>query len=230
MSDYSLRHPLPAVSDGLRASYGGSQRLSHSSTVKGAGCGLVAACDLFRYLNDHHANCHCELFDDLEVGAPLDIKNYNRLLDRLRGYFPIIPRLGINGVMLSLGINGFFLRYSYPYIAVWGVSPRNLWTRIGQMLTEDIPVIISVGPNFPLIWQKHKTNLYAERAGDIKKVSSVKAHFMTVTGMDDKWLTLSSWGRKYYIDRREYEQYVSKHSGSFASNIVYIRKIKSETE
>jgi len=98
------------------------------------------------------------------------------------------------------------------------------------MLSEDIPVIISVGPNFPLVWQKHKADLYAERAGEIRKVSSVKAHFMTVTGMDDQWLSLSSWGRKYYMDRKEYEQYVSKHSGSFASNIVYIRKINSETE
>lgn len=230
MHGYSLRYPLPAVVNGARTSYGGSQRLSHSSTIRSAGCGLVAACDLFRYLNDHHARCHCELFDDLVTGEALDIKNYNRLLDRLKSYFPIIPRLGINGVMLSLGINAFFLRYGYPYVAVWCVSPRNLWERVARMLSEDIPVIISVGPNFPLVWQKHKADLYAERAGEIRKVSSVKAHFMTVTGMDDQWLSLSSWGRKYYMDRKEYEQYVSKHSGSFASNIVYIRKINSETE
>lgn len=223
MSEYSLRHPLPAVLTGNRSSYGGSQRLSHSSIVKGAGCGLVAACDLFRYLNDHNPRCHCELYDDLELGAPLDVKNYNRLLDNLRAYFPIIPKLGINGVILSLGINAFFLRYGYPYIALWGVSPRNLWERIREMLCADIPVIISVGPNFPLVWQKNKTTLYAERSGDIRKVSSVRAHFMTVTGMDDKWLILSSWGRKYYMDRNEYKEYVSKHSGCFASNIVYIK-------
>ena len=230
MALYSLRYSLPAVTNGLRASYGGNQQLSHSSTIKGAGCGLVAACDLFRYLNDHHPGCHCELFDDLVAGEPLYIKNYNRILDMLRGYFPIIPKFGINGIMLSLGINAFFLRHGYPYMAAWCVSPRNLWARIERMLREDIPVIISVGPNFPLVWQKHKANLYAERAGDIRRVSSAKAHFMTVTAIDDKWLTLSSWGRKYYMSRSEYEQYVSMHSGSFASNIVYIRKIKSETE
>lgn len=231
MSEYKLRHPLPSVQTGHRVSYGGSQQLSHNSTLKGAGCGLVAACDLFRYLNDHHQNCRSDIFAALQPGEALDIKNYNRLLDKIRIYFPIMPKLGINGVMLTLGINAFFLRYNYPLTAIWGVSPRNLWERIEEMLSQDIPVIISVGPNFPLIWQKHKTNLYAERNGDIRKVSSVRAHFMTVTGLDDKWLVLSSWGRKYYIDRDEYRQYVSKHSGSFASNIVYIKsKYKSETE
>lgn len=223
MGEYCLQHPLPAVQNRANSSYGGSQRLSHSSTIRGAGCGLVAACDLFRYLNDYNSLCHCQLFDDLEKGAALDEKNYNRLLDNIRIFFPIMPRLGINGIMLSLGINAFFLRYGYPYIAVWGVRPQMLWSRIEEMLSDDIPVIISVGPNFPLIWQKHKTNLYADRSGEIKKVSSVRAHFMTVTGINDKWLILSSWGRKYYIDKEEYRQYVSRHSGSFASNIVYIK-------
>lgn len=223
MHEHSLRHPLLSVVNGIHSSYGGSQRLSHSNTIKGAGCGLVAVCDLFKYLNDFHPDCSCEIFDDLQPGEAIDVRNYNRLLDKLRSYFPIIPKLGINGVMLSLGINAFFLHYGYPYVAVWGVSPKNLWLRIAEMLDRDIPVIIGVGPNFPLIWQKHKTNLYAERAGDIRKVSSVKSHFMTVTGMDEKWLILSSWGRKYYIDRNEYREYVSKHSGSFASNIVYIK-------
>lgn len=223
IKEYKLLHPLPAVFRTGRNSYGGSQQLSHSNTLKGAGCGLVAACDLFRYLNDYHCGCHCEIFDDLHPGEAIDIRNYNRLLDRLRGYFPIIPKLGINGLMLSLGINAFFLRYGYPYIAIWGVSPRNLWPRIEEMLSKDIPVIIGVGPNFPLIWQKHKANLYADRAGEIKKVSSVRAHFMTVAAIDEKWLTLSSWGRKYYIAKDEYKEYVSKHSGSFASNIVYIK-------
>lgn len=223
IGEYKLLSPLPAVENKSVISYGGSQRLSHSSTLKGAGCGLVAACDLLRYLHDYHPGCSCELFYELEKGTAVDVRNYNRLLDNIRCYFPIIPKLGINGVMLCLGINAFFLRYKYPYFAVWGINLKNLWSRIEEMLSKDIPVIIGVGPNFPLIWQKHKTNLYADRAGEIKKVSAVKAHFMTVTAIDEKWLTLSSWGRKYYISRDEYKDYILRHSGSFASNIVYIK-------
>lgn len=132
--------------------------------------------------------------------------------------------------MLSLGINAFFLRYGYPYHALWGLGLRNVWGKIKKMLDADIPVIISVGPNFPLIWQKHKTDLYIERAGDMRKVSSVKAHFMTLTAIDKEWMTLSSWGRKYYIKCTDYAEYVRRHSGSFASNIVYIKKNKSGTE
>jgi AraC-like DNA-binding protein len=52
--------------NGIHSSCGGSQRLSHSNTIKSAGCGLVAVCDLFRYLNDYHPDCSCEIFDDLQ--------------------------------------------------------------------------------------------------------------------------------------------------------------------
>lgn len=219
-----LQNPLPAVLNNGRISYGGSQRLSHSSTIRSSGCGLIAACDLLRYLHLHHSDCCSELFHGLDDNC-IDVPNYNRLLDNLRSYFPLIPKLGINGLMLTLGINAFFLRNGYPYAAVWGLGLKGMWSRIENMLDADIPVIISVGPNFPLIWQKYKTNLYVERAGDMRKASSVKAHFMTVTALNDQWMTLSSWGRKYYISRDEYSQYVRRHSGSYASNIVYIKKI-----
>ena len=47
---------------------------------------------------------------------------------------------------------------------------------------------------------------------------------MTVTGMDEDWLCVSSWGNRYYISREEYRRYVRRHSSYLFSNIVYLDK------
>ena len=46
-----------------------------------------------------------------------------------------------------------------------------------------------------------------------------------MTGIDEKCLKISSWGREYYIDREEYMSYIRRHSGSLVSNIVKIRSV-----
>jgi len=80
-------------------------------------------------------------------------------------------------------------------------------------------------PNFPFIWGKGKAILYTRNnAGEFKAASGVKAHFITVTGIDSEWLEISSWGRRYYLNRRNYEEYVSKHSAALVSNILYIKR------
>ena len=54
---------------------------------------------------------------------------------------------------------------------------------------------------------------------------STKAHFVTITGMDEEWLRISSWGKEYFINRREYDDYVKTHSTWLVSNIGLVRRI-----
>ena len=93
------------------------------------------------------------------------------------------------------------------------------------MLERDLPVVISVGPNLPLIWQRHKLRFYIKTpSGSYLPGPQTLAHYVTVTGMDEEWLRVSSWGRMYYINRREYLLYVKEHSAKLVSNILVIRK------
>jgi len=217
-----LRNNYISVANIAKASYGGSQMRSEKPVIKRCGCGLIAACDLLLYLHRHHKDCNSDLFEGLTVDEAVPISAYNALLDKLSPLFPIIPPFGISGPLLVLGLNIFFRQNHYPYKALWAMNETALWRRTKYMLEQDFPVIISVGQNLPFIWQKHKLNLYVERGGQKIKASSVKAHFMTATAIDDEWLCVSSWGRKYYINIKEYDSYVREHSSTLINNIVYI--------
>jgi len=225
LGEHKLKHEITSVLKSGRTTYGGSQKLSKNKIFQSSGCGLVAACDLFMYMHRHLEGCSSNLFAHLPSSGTVDIEEYNNLLNSLSYYFPLIPNYGINGLMLTLGINSFFIRHSFPYIAVWGIRTDKLWERIEKMLSQDIPVIISVGPNLSLSPDKYKAKMYsADRNGELRESVKVSAHYMTVTAIDDQWLTVSSWGRKYFISRSDYRIYVKHHSASLFSNIVYITR------
>ncbi len=217
---------ISIVRDG-KLSYGGSQLYSDSEAIKKCGCGVVAAADTLLYISRFH--CPCDCFPDavaLNTDSPVPLPEYNRLLTWLTPrYFQIIPPFGINGLMLVLGLNRLFSASKIPYRAIWAMSGEKLWVRIWEMLEADLPVILSVGPNFPLVWEKNRLNFYRKiNEEKYTRAVSAKAHFVTVTGMDDKWLRISSWGEEYYIERGEYCAYALEHSTSILSNIVLIEK------
>ena len=45
-----------------------------------------------------------------------------------------------------------------------------------------------------------------------------------VYGIDEQWLRISSWGREYYINRKEYERYTKENSSFAFSNLIYLRR------
>ena len=201
--------------------------VSASKTMREVGCGVIAALDLLLYLDRVHLGGRCEMFASALEDGGIDEKEYDQLARSLsRRFFPIIPKLGINGLMLAAGLNAFFRRYGFPFRASWGIGSSRMIEKIADMLSRDIPVILSIGPNFPLFWQKNELNFYAfTPGGEMRHACSIKSHYVTVTGMDDSRFRISSWGREYYIDRQEYFSYIRHHSGSLVSNIVYIRSV-----
>ena len=219
-----IKNDYISVDDGQRRSYGGNQMASDWRTMREVGCGVIAALDLLLYLCRYHG-CSCGFFAEAAEDGSIDEHEYDALAQKLsRRFFPMIPKLGINGLMLAAGLNRFFRHYNLPYRAVWGIGRGRLFDEIADMLARNIPVILSVGPNFPLFWQKHELSFYASRPdGSFFRACGIKAHYVTVTGIDEKRLRISSWGREYYIDRGEYMDYIRRRSGSVVSNIVKIR-------
>ena len=195
-------------------SYGGSQMWSESKVIRTCACGPVAALDTLLYLRG-------------QQNAPFSAEEYNQELTRLcRFPFPLLYPVGINGVMLAAGMNALLLKYKLPYRAFWAFSGIRFWTRVEEMLSRDIPVIFSVGPNFPAVWKKNRLRFYRRRPdGSYVPVNSTRSHYVTATGMDEHWLRISSWGNEYYINRSEYDEYVKKHSASLVSNVLMLHRI-----
>lgn len=224
----SLQHPYIAVARDGHRSYGGGQQYSDNNMIRRCGCGIIAATDTLLYLQRYHNHGQIPLLDDCLQEGPLPVSVYHELIFQMRRqYFPLIPYLGVNGLMLAAGMQRFFRHYDLPWNCHWCFSHRELWGRIESMLKEDLPVIMSVGPNFPLIWQNEKACFYVKLPdGTFRPSSGARAHYFTVTGMNDSWLRISSWGRRYYLNRQEFEHYARQHSSPVVSNILYIERKK----
>ena len=227
----ALRHPFPKIADESTLFYGGNQGKFEKRYVQQGGCGLVGAANLIYYLA---AQGICGRRADLpaqmqpECVVPLDA--FNRSCEHLRRRFlPVLPRLGMNGFSLVLGLNLYFLRYGLPYRAFWGIRGKKLWKRAAEMLRQDLPVIFSVGPNFPKLWGKEKVTFYQRLPdGSYRPAAATLAHYVTITALDEDYAKISSWGREYYVSRREYEDYVHRHSAYLVSNVAVIRKKKQK--
>lgn len=221
-----LMHSYPAVAGTGGGSFGGNQRASSDPVMQRCGCGVVAAADLLLYLHFWHEDCYFSPLRSVRAEQPLRQEQYDKLLARLRQkYIPLVHPFGTNGFTLAAGLNRFFKRCAVPCRACWGVPSALFWETMEQMLEEDIPVILSVGMNFPKVWEKKTLNFY-HASGEMPTVSNrVRAHFVVVTGLDKEWMEISTWGKLRYIRRTEYETFRRQHSGTLLSNLLYVRKI-----
>ena len=222
----SLQHPYIAVSTGKGESYGGGQQYSDNAMVRRCGCGIIAAADLLLYLSRWHLQEPPAVLRELLRNDPLPFSEYYAwILWMNRHYFPMIPYAGINGLMLMAGMEKFSRDYRLPYTARWCFASHKLWNKMEDMLRQDIPAILAVGPNFPIIWGNKRVRFYIKAPdGRYVPASGAKAHYFTVTGIDDSWLRISSWGRMYFLNRWEYLDYVRKYSSSVASNMLFVER------
>ncbi len=206
-----LKTPYLKIETKDTMAYGGNQSWFPYKFLKKTGCGVIGAADTLLHLNGKEQLTEAEYMD------------FAKML--WRKFLPVIPGFGMNGLTLMIGINRYFQKNGMPYRARWRISGRKMFSRIDRMLADDIPVILAVGPNFPFVWKKEKLTFYT-KINDEKYIPAVKtkAHFVTVTGRDGAWLQISSWGEKYYIDIREYREYVKRYSSPLVSNIIYIAK------
>lgn len=208
-----LKHSFLQVETKREKSFGGNQNWFPYKFLKKSGCGVISAANVLMHLRGKRQ------VSELEY---LDFAKY-----MWKYYLPVIPGFGMNGLTLMMGLNRYFLKKKLPYKAGWKISGKKLLSRIDEMLTQDIPVILSVGPNFPKFWGKEQLSFY-KRTEDGKYLAAVKtrAHYVTVTGREGQWLQISSWGKEYYMNLREYQNYVKTYSSYLVSNIICITQKK----
>lgn len=225
MNTERLRYPYIAVMKDGQLSYGGNQEWGKSLVLKKYGCGAVAGTDVLLYLSLHKEYCRANEFQGQNENGIFEEAPYMELVNTMKKrYFPLILGFGMTGWQLAAGCNRCFRRNRIPLKASFGVFRKNIWNRLHAMLSHDIPVVLSVGSNVPIPSKKYKLAFYEKREGTYREACKTAAHYVTVTGMDAQWLRISSWGKEYYISRREYMDYVKKHSSFLVSNILYIRK------
>lgn len=219
-------HYITHISDG-RHLYGGNQTLMKNKRTRQCGCGVIAALDTLIYLHLYHDGCNCSDYAAIKNSyVPHD--EYEKLAEKLQNkYLPLIPHFGTNGIMLAAGINAFMKKHNYPYKASYGTEKGQLFRAVERMISEDLPVILLIGASFPEVWVKDPLNLYVKfEDGTMKKACAVDGHFVCITGIDDEWLSVSSWGRQYFISREELIHHTKSHSIELFNTIIQLRPRK----
>ena len=216
-----LKHPHVSVRKDGVASYGGNQRWLDQNYMKRSACGVIACTDLLLYLHRYRPGCRMELFREDPGEGPVPEELYKYWVRQVqKRYLPVIPNVGTIGVEVAVALNRCFKTNGVSLHARWGVGKERLWSSIAAMLENDIPVILTVGANFPVPLKLHKLSFYRE--GQTAPACSTSAHFVTVTGMDGERLRISSWGREYYIDRQEFWDYARRYSTFALSSIMWV--------
>ena len=239
-----LRHPYIHVEleDG-RLSYGGDQAWLSTAEERSFGCGLIAAADILRYLRvkeeektgslreENHANM--DRNEDQHAAKSKNRLTQEEYLEDIRVLsrdFKIRGPLGITGFGLARRMNRIFRREKLPYRAKWSIGRKRFEKRLSEMLSRDIPVLLSVGPGF--FHRNERLPMYHITDG-FTKVNSMHDHYVTVTGCLElgaagenspagKWLRISSWGGEYYVNYIEYMEHVRKYDNFLFSSLLYI--------
>ncbi len=222
-----LKNSFITIDAGGRKLYGGDQGSLGSKAMTRCGCGLIAALNMLLYLHINYCEYRTDFFGD-KSDPELSMEEFVRFSFLLRKKFiPLFYPFGLNGLTLSWCINRYFRKYRLSLRCRWAVRKKRRFEAAEEMLFTDIPVILSIGPNFPFLPGRKELALYRDLGtSHLVRSASVNAHYVTITAMNKKQLRVSSWGKEYYINREEFESYSHKRSWSFLSNIVYVREKK----
>lgn len=224
-----LRHTYLAVKTQADKSFGGNQNWATGYMMRKYGCGVVAMGDVLIYLGIHRLPCNTDLlYGMLREDGCLSYPRYERYLRKMnKRYLGIIPGFGVPNFQLARAMNRYFRHYRIDLRARWCLSSGKILERIQDSLSKDYPVILAIGQNIPF-WRKKKLTLYRQENGVYLPATETKAHYVVVTGMENGYLQISSWGKEYFISWKEYQEYGKKYSSFWASNICLIQEKKGK--
>ena len=224
-----LRHTYLAVKTQADKSFGGNQNWATGYMMRKYGCGVVAMGDVLIYLGIHRLPCNTDLlYGMLREDGRLSYPRYERYLRKMnKRYLGIIPGFGVPNFQLARAMNRYFRHYRIDLRARWCLSSGKMLERIQDSLSKDYPVILAIGQNIPF-WRKKKLTLYRQENGVYLPATETKAHYVVVTGMENGYLQISSWGKEYFISWKEYQEYGKKYSSFWASNICLIQEKKGK--
>lgn len=222
-------------------SYGGNQnwfsmdkRLSRDYSIHKWGCGIIAIGDLFLYLAKSNRMYATDASVLARYARPvLDWEDYMRYIYYIyQSFAPIMPGSGMNGFALASAVRHYCIKYRIPMTIAWKgfLNEENMLRVMRKMLQENLPVILSIGPNTPLVFRGKGIPFYtmSDRQELIpSNNSAVHKHFVVVTGILGRkhrqiLLRISSWGTEYYIDYQELRDYIAEEGDSLTSSLLYL--------
>ena len=216
----SLKGPYVNVAD---INYGGSQNFFkerkgplNKMKVLG-GCGIVALADTFAYL-EHRTEFKTK--------------------EQYMGYF---NRVALTALWLPAASGMTFIHEELafmfrlivrrlPYVAFWGFSRKKLYSRIREMLVNDIPVILCIPRTYG---GRKKDRLpfyrYDKESGKMKYIESTSGHFVVVTGLykheGKLCMKISSWGWSYIMYYDDYMRFLKTHICGLLGNIMVVHRV-----
>jgi hypothetical protein len=248
---------VPVIKDSLTC-YGGSQMwfpetnwYSKDYILRNYGCGTIAAADMFLYLAQQNDKLQtpitASVLKDTGLVKYEDYDPYIRIINQ--EYTKTKRYIAVLGPLLASAINSYSSAYDLGLKATWklGLSYYDMYDLIEEMLKQDIPVILSVGPNTPKLWGRIGIPFYErkeieyqesedEKPSEKKpyyyqvKQNNINGHYVSVTGIVKDEITgqimlrISSWGKQYYINYEEYRDYIENYGGTFTSSIVQVKR------
>ena len=230
-------------------SYGGDQGwFSEEGKFKNIvlsdhGCGLVSCSDILLYMSMSDSQYMTNLISNnitYDENGYIDYTSYMEYLCDMNEIINVMDYLGTNGVQLMCVMNMYSNSAGFDWFTSWETSADGeiISSKIQEMLNNDIPVMLSMGPNLS---SAHGVNLYDwVYSGAISPLDNpyrfevgsyskkVNGHFVTVTGLivdevkNQRYLRISSWGLEFYINFDEYLEYMTEESNRVFTNILYI--------
>lgn len=244
-------------------SYGGSQMwfpkadwYSKDYIIHNYGCGTIATADMFLYLALQKEDLRNPITAlALTETGQINYLNYMDYVRTINDKFTKTRRfIAVLGPKVAAAINSYSNKNGLGLKASWKLKLTyyDMYDIMEDMLDQDIPVILSIGPNTPKLWgkkgipfyEKKEIHYQEETVQDNNKTvnpkpyyykavyNDINSHYVTVTGIikDEVasriMLCISSWGKKYYINYEEYRDYIENYSGTFTSSIVQVKKDK----
>lgn len=180
--------------------YGGNQlwlpalnKSSVDTRIHNHGCATIALADLILYLAIESPQMETQLTNiALNKYGDINYDDYVTYLHQIDNQYirtkNTIPR---TGKKLAIALNHYFKSYRLKFSASWkkGLSYYDMYEAIVEMITSNIPVILSIGPNTPNKKGKfgisfyHKVNIpdpipsSDERSNGVeKKIAGITIH------------------------------------------------------
>lgn len=247
---------VAVMKDGI-SSYGGSQmwfpdkgRFSKDYVLRTYGCGSIATADLLLYLAIQNEAMQTGLTSVvLQDETGVKYENYDLYVRQIdKCYTHTRHIIAVLGPKVASAINTYSEDFDLGLKAAWRwkLSYYDMLDIIEEMLALDIPIILSIGPNWPNLWGKKGISFYERKEIDFPDIDSsflkvkpyyyhavqqgINGHYVVITGIvKDEiagriMLCISSWGKKYYINYEEYRDYIDTLSTTWLSSLVQIKK------
>ncbi|MBR3833777.1 MAG: hypothetical protein IKJ73_05640 [Lachnospiraceae bacterium] len=184
------------------------------------GCGVIALCNL-------------ELYLDGEAVKGIAYEDYKRYVEKRRGeaYFlnkgKVLGRMGLLPLIMERGLDGYFKSKGCDNVISWcpTINKKRLRKLIEKMLEANIPVVAS----YYVFNKKNKLDLYTynKKTKEFDKTSGARRHYFNIVGITRRkgrdLLVISTWGRRYYADYKQWERKIS-----LFSNILYVERGKKD--